>query len=116
MKLVDRTHKRFIFRVESHVPDSQGVKCEDDLIYFYRDHFKSTDDCFEWFEAKTKEMKDKNFSHYVCETKGVEPNDEEWKAIQKFMPNPQNFQKDDFRVFEDRFANNFLDRILNVFR
>ena len=125
MKLTDTTRRYFKFTgVNFKIPlTTEGVKQDADVISFARVDsygierqntrtFETVEDCTEWMENKMSFEPNKRQDKVLHPTKAKSSkvSDEDWELMKKFMPNPDNLEQKDFRVFESYLAHNFVDR------
>jgi len=135
MRLIKETRRYFIFALDQDLDfDISGIKAADGMIWFprcypendtneahivinrqHRDKstFETIEKCIEWGKKNIEEdMFKKSFE---IGNKALEITPSIWEEMTKHMTNPQNFNQDDFRIYEDWTAHNFLDRDMQRF-
>src|SRR4030042_517874 len=130
MKLafLKKTRRYWEFIIDDEVDfKSNGVYAENGVLRFPtgdpenvhagKETFKSEDECWNWIanhdEVWTMEFKANkkiNKTLYQVQSKAVEITEQDWELIKGFMIAPDEFTKDDIKVYKSYLVNNFVDR------
>lgn len=129
MKLLKETRKYYLFSIDGFRHEIiNGIKLEGDMAWFPRSYpegqktdyintensdketFRTVEDCEQWYSDHVKGDVMTHKKEFVIQNKGIDPTDQDWELMKKWMSNPQNFTKDDFRIYEDWTAHNIVDR------
>ena len=109
MKFIRESRRKRYFEVPEDVElHENGVDVEDGIAEFDKKNFKEEKDCLDWFVKNEPDAKRKKKFH--AEMKSTPVTDAEWVKIQALMTVPENFKKEDVRVYHPMLAHNFVDR------
>jgi hypothetical protein len=124
MRFVIENRRNFVFQIDEHWKNCKigEIEIKDGFIYFpkpakasrHRGNdfrmFRTKQECEDWYQNEVDAMSGQFKKDISITTKAVDITDAEWSKMIGFMPNPDRFEREDFRVYEDWLAHNFKDR------
>ena len=118
MRFLSKTRRKFVYAIDDKSEfEIAGVKAVGGFVWFDRVHpdnrgetFKTPEECEAWYSKRGGIMKKQTKELFGGGLKALSITTKTWELMQTFMTNPQEFEIEDFRIYEDWLANNIEDR------
>ena len=128
MDFIEETKRFFYFNVNKSQEMESNILTVGNLLRFpknitehreagkFDEFFKSKKQCIEWWDKMKSAERDvtkvqtKTFQVFYESEKNITITKKEWDLVQSQMTVPENFEKEDIRIYHPYPTNNFMDR------
>ena len=123
IRLLTQSRKYFTYKldIESEPINTDGIKYDGELLRFSTEVFDDRKACEVWFKENSNLFKEKSESGIrhknlkMIPSKAAKVTDSEWEDIKELMTDPDEFTRDDIKVYHPLIAYNLVDRDVERF-